>query len=141
MLMMIALVMIKRFPISMSIFVEWIKFVKTCHIGMIDFVRSINMIKPNWWLKVIDEFATRLCSLHPITCELCNRVGHLNFQCMHFHDQTVSKYCDDLISRELYNELCLFLWCEELSHKMIGLIYSLSLMIMKLMYKKSICFA
>ena len=31
----------------------------------------------NRWLKVIDKFATKLCSLHPITCELCNRVGHL----------------------------------------------------------------
>src|SRR6266511_3531861 len=34
----------------------------------------------NRWLKVIDKFATKLCSLRPITCELCNRVGHLNFQ-------------------------------------------------------------
>ena len=71
----------------------------------------------NWWLKVIDECATELCSLHPITCELCNRVGHLNFQCKFFYDRTVSKYCDNLISHELYNELCLFLGQEELSHK------------------------
>ena len=35
--------------------------------------------KTNWWLKVIDEFATKLCSLCPITCELCNKAGHLNF--------------------------------------------------------------
>ena len=40
----------------------------------------------NRWLKVIDKFSTKLCSLHPITCELCNRVGHLNFQCKLFHD-------------------------------------------------------
>ena len=36
---------------------------------------------------------------------------------MHFHDRSVSKYCDNLISQELYNELCLFLGCEELSHE------------------------
>ena len=73
--------------------------------------------KTNWLLKVIDEFATKLCSLHPITCELCNKVGHLNFQCILFHDRIVSKYCDNLITLELYNELCLFLGCEELTHK------------------------
>jgi hypothetical protein len=38
--------MIKMFLISMPIFVERIDFVKTCLIGMIDFVRSINMMKP-----------------------------------------------------------------------------------------------
>ena len=29
----------------------------------------------------------------------------------------MSKYCNNLITLELYNELCLFLGCEELSHK------------------------
>jgi hypothetical protein len=42
--------------------------------------------RTNFLLKVIDKFATKLCSLYPITCELCNKVGHLNFQCMLFHD-------------------------------------------------------
>ena len=46
----------------------------------------------NRWLKVIDKFATKLCSLHPITCELCNRVGHLSFQCILFHDRIVTTY-------------------------------------------------
>ena len=68
--------------------------------------------KTNWWLKVIDEFATKLCSLHPITCELCNKVGHLNFQCILFHDRIMAKYCNDLTALELYNELYLFLGCE-----------------------------
>ena len=89
--MMIALVVIKMFLISMSIFAECIKFVKKCLIGKIDFVRSINMIEPIFLLKVIDVFATKLCSLYPITCELCNRVGHLNFQCTLFHDRIVAK--------------------------------------------------
>ena len=75
------------------------------------------MIEPIFLLKVIDEFATKLCSLCPITCDLCNKVGDLNFKCMLFHDRSVSKYCNKLITLELYNELCLFLGCEELSHK------------------------
>ena len=29
----------------------------------------------------------------------------------------MTKYCNNLITLELYNELCLFLGCEELSHK------------------------
>ena len=36
----------KKFLISMSIFVEWKDFVKTCIIGKIDFLRSTNMIEP-----------------------------------------------------------------------------------------------
>ena len=35
--------------------------------------------RTNSFLKVIDEFATKLCSVCPITCELYNKVGHLNF--------------------------------------------------------------
>jgi len=73
--------------------------------------------RTNFLLKVIDEFATKLCSLCPITCELCNKVGHLNFQCKLFHDQIMAKYCNDLITLELYDELSLFLGSEELTHK------------------------
>ena len=51
MLVMIAQVMTKMFLISMSIFVEWKDFVKTCLIGMIDFVISINMIEPTFCSK------------------------------------------------------------------------------------------
>src|SRR4051812_21927281 len=61
------------------------------------------------WLKVIDKFATKIFSLHPITCELCNRVGHLNFQCTLFHDRIVAKNSNNLITLELYNELCFIL--------------------------------
>ena len=68
--------------------------------------------RTNFLLKVIDEFATKLCSLCPITCELCNKVGHLNFQCKKFHDRIMANYCDDLVTLELYNELCLF-WGSE----------------------------
>ena len=73
--------------------------------------------RTNFLLKEIDEFATKLCSLCHITCELCNKVGHLNFQCMLFHDPIVSKYCNYLITLELYKELCLFFGSEELTHK------------------------
>ena len=73
--------------------------------------------RTNSLLKVIDEFATKLCSLCPITFELRNKVGHVNFQCKLFHDQIVSKYCNNLITLELYKELCLFLGSEELTHK------------------------
>ena len=71
----------------------------------------------NSLLKVIDDFATKLCSLCTITCDLCNKFGHLNFQYMLFHDRIVSKYCNNLVTLELYNELYLFLGSEELTHK------------------------
>ena len=41
------------------------------------------------------------------TCELCNERDHLNLQCKLFHDQIVSKNCDDLISLAHHNELSL----------------------------------
>jgi hypothetical protein len=41
--MMIALVMIKMSPTSMSIFVECIEFANTYQKGKIDFVRGINI--------------------------------------------------------------------------------------------------
>ena len=68
--------------------------------------------RTNSLIKVIDEFTTKVCSLCPITCGLGNKVGHLNFQCMLLHDLIVSKYCNNLITIELYNELCLFLGSE-----------------------------
>ena len=73
--------------------------------------------RTNFLLKVIDEFATKLCSLCPTTCELCNKDGHLNFQCKLFHDRIMAKYFNDLITLELYNELFLFLGSGELTHK------------------------
>jgi hypothetical protein len=73
--------------------------------------------RTNFFLKVIDEFPTKLCSHYPITCEICNKVGHLNFQCIFLHDQIMAKYCNNLTTLELYNELILFLGCEELTRK------------------------
>ena len=54
-------------------------------------------------------------SLHP--CELCNEIRHFNFQCELFHDQIVSKNCDNLITLEHHNELSLFLGYEEMKYK------------------------
>ena len=49
---------------------------------------------------------------HP--CELCNERGHLNLQCKLFHDQIVSKNCDNLITLEQHKELSLLLGYEEM---------------------------
>jgi len=49
---------------------------------------------------------------HP--CELCNEHGHLNLQCKFFHDQIVSKHCDNLITLEHHKELILLLGYEEM---------------------------
>ena len=51
---------------------------------------------------------------HP--CELCNEHGHLNLQCKFFHDQIVSKNCDNLITLEHHKELSLLLGYEEMKH-------------------------
>ena len=48
------------------------------------------------------------------TCELCNEHGHLNIKCKLFHDRTVSKNCDYLISLAHHNELILLLGYEEM---------------------------
>ena len=76
MLMMIALVMIKIFPVN---FCRVNKIYKYMSYMDDRFCKKHKHDETNWWLKLIDEFATRLFSLHPITCELCNRVGRLNF--------------------------------------------------------------
>ena len=51
---------------------------------------------------------------HP--CEFCNERGHLNLQCKLFHDQILSKNCDNLISLEHHKELSLLLGYEEMKH-------------------------
>ena len=68
----------------MSIFVECIKFDVPYREDI--FCKKHKHDITNSLLKVIDEFATKLCPLCPITCYLCNKVGHLNFQCMFSHD-------------------------------------------------------
>ena len=68
-------------------------------------------------LKILDGYAGELCSILPITCELCNEGGHLNFQCMQFYYRIAFKYCDDMITLEHYNELTLFLGYEEVANR------------------------
>ena len=88
--------------------------------------------KTNSLLKVIDEFATQLCSVCPITCELCNKVSHLNFQCIHVHDRIAAKYSNDMITLELCNEFCLFWGVKNCHIKIVGLKYSFSQTTLKL---------
>ena len=95
----------------------------------------------NRWLKVIYKFATKLCSLHPITCELCNRVGHLNFQCTLFHDRIVAKYSNNLITLELIMNFVYFLGVNNFHIKIVCLKHSYSPTMLKLLLKKYICFA
>ena len=64
----------------------------------------------------LDDCAERFnFSRHP--CELCNERGHLNLQCKLFHDQIMSKNCDNLITLAHYNELSLLLGYEEIKNK------------------------
>ena len=61
----------------------------------------------------LDVSAENLKYLHH-TCELCNEHGHLNLQCKSFHDQIVSKNCDNLITLGHHKELSLLLGYEEM---------------------------
>ena len=63
----------------------------------------------------LDKSAEKLYFLGR-TCELCNGSGHLHLRCKLFHDRTVSKNCDDLISLAHYNELSLLMGYEEMKH-------------------------
>ena len=69
------------------------------------------------WVRDLNEIARELCDLYPFTCELCRIEGHFNFQCMNFQNITVNRLCDNMITSDLYDELMLFLMCEELSEK------------------------
>ena len=59
----------------------------------------------------------KVCDLHPLICELCNEEGHFNFQCWHFDDRIVRRFCDEIVTNNLYDELAIFLGCEGLSEK------------------------
>ena len=61
----------------------------------------------------LDDCAERF-NIYRHPCELCNEHGHLKLQCYLFHDQVVSKYCDNLITLEHHKELSLLLGYEEL---------------------------
>ena len=61
----------------------------------------------------LDDCAER-CNFFCHPCELCNDHGHLNLQCRFFHDQIVSKNCDNFITLEHHKELSLLLGYEEM---------------------------
>ena len=63
----------------------------------------------------LDECAERF-NIFRAPCELCNEHGHLKLQCYLFHDQVVSKHCDNLIALEHHKELSLLLGYEEMKH-------------------------
>jgi hypothetical protein len=75
------------------------------------------------WDKDLDELGEKVCALYPFICELCYEVGHFNFQCSGHNNglsnpmSTASLYCDDKITPNQYDELTLFLGCEELPRK------------------------
>ena len=75
------------------------------------FCKRHKYLETKWLQERLDVCAENLNFLsHP--CELCNERGHSNIQCKLFHDRIMAKYCNDLITLELYNELCLFLGSE-----------------------------
>ena len=59
----------------------------------------------------LDDCAERF-NIYRHPCELCIEHGHLKLQCYLFHDQIVSKYCDNLITLEHHKELSLLLGYE-----------------------------
>ena len=81
------------------------------------FCKKHKYQRTQWLLKILDGYARELCSILPITCELCNEGGHLNFQCIQFYYRIAYKYCDDMITLEHYNELTLFLGYEEVANR------------------------
>jgi hypothetical protein len=75
------------------------------------------------WLKALDELGEKVCELYPFLCELCDDTGHFNFQCSgpnsHLSNQmsNTNLYYDDKITLNQYDELTLFVGCEEISRK------------------------
>ena len=79
------------------------------------FCKRHKYLETKWMQERLYVCAENLNFLgHP--CELCNERGHLNLRCKLFHDQIVSKNCDDLISLAHHNELSLLLGYEEMKH-------------------------
>jgi hypothetical protein len=70
------------------------------------------------WLRDLDELGEKVCELYPFLCELCDKMGYFNFQCPFNRMSTASSYCDDKITLNQYDELTLFLACEEISRKL-----------------------
>ena len=77
------------------------------------FCTRLKYLETKWLQERLDACAEKLKLLcHP--CELCNERDHLNLQCKLFHDQIVSKNCDNLITLEHHKELSLLLGYEEM---------------------------
>jgi hypothetical protein len=77
------------------------------------FCKRHKYLEIKWLQERLDDCAERF-NFFRRPCELCNERGHLNLQCKLFHDQIVSKNCDDLISLVHHNELSLLLGYEEM---------------------------
>jgi hypothetical protein len=69
------------------------------------------------WLRALDELGEKVCEIYPFLCELCDDMGHFNFQCPFNRMSTVNLYCDDRITLNQHDKLTLFLECEEISRK------------------------
>jgi hypothetical protein len=69
------------------------------------------------WFRALDELGERVCELYPFLCELCDKMGHFNFQCPINQMSNTNLYCDDKITLNQHDELTLFLECEEISRK------------------------
>ena len=98
--------------------------------------KNVNFCGVNWECKCTPKREDRFCKKHKYLemkklqerlddcaerfnffrqpCELCNERGHLKLQCKLFHDQIVSKNCDNLITLEHHKELSLLLGYEEM---------------------------
>ena len=70
-------------------------------------------METKWLQERLDDCAERFNIYHH-PCELCNEHGHLKLQCYLFHDQIVSKNCDNLITLEHHKELSLLLGYEDM---------------------------
>ena len=106
----------------------WIEEEKYC--------KQHKLERTSEWIEDLNEKAKIICDLYPFTCELCNKVGHFNFQCLQFHNRIISHFCDNMITSDIYKELKLFLGCEEISQKTSWLIKTRILGGLKVSYKE-----
>src|SRR3954451_2813261 len=67
--------------------------------------------------RALNDLAEKVCAIYPFICKLCYKEGHFKFQCSKFNDTISSLFDDSMIHPDLYDELELFLGCEELSRK------------------------
>ena len=81
------------------------------------YCKHLKHEKTNILCRDLYKFVEELHALYPFICELCKQDGHFNFQCLHFNDSIVSQFCYNMMTQDLYEELKLFLMCEDLSQK------------------------